>query len=477
MSSKTSLSARIKKVWKGKVVGRFAYSDELDEKITLPTPGKLAAFSPGQSDSVNLDAFNAYYSYILQQPPANHVTFRETSRSSLGTHSYKPSPKIYLFLLTSALITVVNGHPPFLNQGPPGSALAELSSVTAAKEMNHHPAQSDDQQYGQPQPVRQDPGVQMMSEATVPANNETSDEKVGDTWVVPGVGNFSHKAIYTFNGSTLPEGLFKSDYPVLDSERYMGEGVPPIPYNHRFEPENVQIRNGSLFLRVPGRQRPRKHPNKEISSAQIETTETKILYASVRTRARFSRVPGTCHGTRIDVSESSSLKADKSSGIFFYSNDQHETDIEYLTDPRSLSNNGPDDPIPIWYSNQKRDPVNSPPSAETGPAPFDATSRVHEYRIDWTAEFTAFYIDGVLHKYLTQNVPSLPGPWLWNNWANGDKGGFLVLLTAISLEDVLPHTDTNAATGWSVGPPAKDNELEIKSIVMYYNTWTPPAEE
>lgn len=33
-----------------------------------------------------------------------------------------------------------------------------------------------------------------------------------------------------------------------------------------------------------------------ISSAQIETTEDRILYASVRTKAIFSTVHGTCHG-------------------------------------------------------------------------------------------------------------------------------------------------------------------------------------
>ncbi|KEF55307.1 uncharacterized protein A1O9_08961 [Exophiala aquamarina CBS 119918] len=399
MSSKMPLWAQIKSIWKEKCVGCFAQSEELVDRIPLPPSA------------------------------ANHVTYREIFCSSFGTHSNKLSPRIYLFLLTSTLVIVVNSHPSHLSQDSPSSALAELHSGLTVEETNPA-AQSQDQQYGQPQSVALDAGsqtgTQAIGEPTASASKQTSDaDQIEDAWVVQGVGTFSNKAVYTFNGDTLPEGLFKSDYPVQDSERDMDEGVPQIPYNHRFEPENVQIRNGSLYLRVPGRQKPRKRQNKEISSAQIETTETHILHASVRTRARFS--------------------------IFFYSNDQHETDIEYLTDPRSLSNNGPDDPIPIWYSNQKRDPVGSSPSAETGPAPFDATSRVHEYRIHWTAEFTAFYIDGVLQKYLTENVPSLPGPWLWNNWANGDKG-------------------------WSVGPPAEDNELEIQSIVMYYNTWAPDEE-
>ncbi len=109
-------------------------------------------------------------------------------------------------------------------------------------------------------------------------------------------------------------------------------------------------------------------------------------------------------------------------GLFFYKSDQQEIDIEYLSDPSSLSNNGPDEPIPIWYSNQATDPVNSGPTQGTGAAPSDCTFAVHEYRIDWTADFTAFYLDGKLQKKYSTNVADQAGPWVWNNWSNGDKG-------------------------------------------------------
>lgn len=75
---------------------------------------------------------------------------------------------------------------------------------------------------------------------------------------------------------------------------------------------------------------------------------------------------------------------------------------------------------------------------------------MHEYRIDWTAGFTAFFVDGVLKQKYTTNVPSQPGTWLWNNWANGDKG-------------------------WSVGPPKKDSVLKIQKIEMFYNTTSTAA--
>lgn len=108
--------------------------------------------------------------------------------------------------------------------------------------------------------------------------------------------------------------------------------------------------------------------------------------------------------------------------MFFYHNDTQEIDIEYLTDPKSLSNNGPRRPIPLWYTNQAVDPAEEVRTSATGTAPKDCTNVAHEYRIDWTDGFTAFYLDGVLQTKYTANVPSIPGPWVWNNWANGNKG-------------------------------------------------------
>jgi len=303
MASAMTLWERIKHVWKEKLVSCFAASDGPDERNQEPTSSKRPTLYLTPSASVNLDAFDPSYSYILQPPLADHVTFRATSHSSFWKPATKLSLKIYLFLLTFALVTVVNARPPFLHPNPPSPSLAELHSGFTAEATNH-PTQTQDQHQdqGQPQTAPVNSDIHMTSEPSASAGDQTSDvDKIGDAWVVQGVGTFYNKADYTFTGGILPEGLVASDYPVQDSERYMGEGVPPIPFNHRFEPQNVQIRNGSLFLRVPGKQKPRKRQNKEISCAQIETTETKILYASVRTIARFSSVPGTCHGTSIRI--------------------------------------------------------------------------------------------------------------------------------------------------------------------------------
>lgn len=135
-------------------------------------------------------------------------------------------------------------------------------------------------------------------------------------------------------------------------------------------------------------------------------------------------------------------------GIFFYLDDTQEIDIEYLTDPISQANNihqssSSGAPIPLWYSNQALRSGQKPTNG-VSLAPWDVTA-VHEYRIDWTKDFTAFYLDGQLQKKYTTNVPTKPGSWIWNNWANGDPT-------------------------WSVGPPKQDNIMKIQNITMYYNT-------
>ncbi|EXJ54183.1 hypothetical protein A1O7_09520 [Cladophialophora yegresii CBS 114405] len=240
-------------------------------------------------------------------------------------------------------------------------------------------------------------------------------------WVVPGVGTFQKRAVYIFDGCSLPAGLWKSNYTI--QSRTVGQ----IPYNVRFDPANVQLCNGFLTLAVPGGQQPTQADNYAIRCAEVTTIDQNILYASVRTKAIFSQEPGTVHG------------------LFFYKSDNQETDIEYLTDPTSLSNPGPGVPVPMWYTNQAVDPQRMAKTYQTGNAPTDCAENVHEYRLDWTKDFTAFYIDGVLQKKFWVNVPSVPGTWVWNNWTNGDRG-------------------------WSAGPPARDNVLKIQSITMYYNT-------
>lgn len=109
--------------------------------------------------------------------------------------------------------------------------------------------------------------------------------------------------------------------------------------------------------------------------------------------------------------------------MFFYKTDQQEIDIEYLTDPKSAANNiytssSTGEDIPIWYSNQAVE-EGTDATQKTGPVVGDPTE-FHVYRIVWTKYYTAFYVDGEFQYRYYDNVPSEPGAFIFNNWANGD---------------------------------------------------------
>ncbi|WYZ40615.1 hypothetical protein EsH8_IV_000956 [Colletotrichum jinshuiense] len=127
--------------------------------------------------------------------------------------------------------------------------------------------------------------------------------------------------------------------------------------------------------------------------------------------------------------------------MFFYHDDTQETDIEWLSDQNSESNAGT---RKVWFATQATS-GNQKKAFKAVAPPSKATSTEHEYRLDWFPGLARFYIDGVKVWETTKTVPTVPGAWVFNNWADGDKG-------------------------WSVGPPAKDAIFKIKEIDMYYNT-------
>lgn len=144
-------------------------------------------------------------------------------------------------------------------------------------------------------------------------DEEDSDvEREDDGWAVAGVGTFQNRAVYTFDGKTLPHGLYPSNYTVACRDT-----VPPIqiPYNEQFDPANVRVAQGFLNLKVPGGQAPTDANNNAISCAEVTTSANNILYGSVRTRAIFSSEPGTCHGQFLKHWGSLWLEADQSRNV------------------------------------------------------------------------------------------------------------------------------------------------------------------
>lgn len=91
-------------------------------------------------------------------------------------------------------------------------------------------------------------------------------------------------------------------------------------------------------------------------------------------------------------------------GFSFYANDTQEVDFAFLTSDTSH----------VYLTNEQIT-TTSPLSTYTFDAPSDATTAYHEYRVDWNASTTTFWINGELVHSISENVPSTPGLWLWNN--------------------------------------------------------------
>ncbi|TDZ34951.1 Beta-glucanase [Colletotrichum spinosum] len=221
---------------------------------------------------------------------------------------------------------------------------------------------------------------------------------------------FKNRGFWNFgslrDGAAIPAGLRVSGYPVSTT--------------HFYDPAMVSIKGGYLELKVPGGQ-----SRMPYRGAEVVTSYTKITSASVRTVAVFAESPGVCNG------------------IFYYKNDNQETDIEWLSDVKTWSNNGRGASRKIWFANQDADRDGQKTWTAVA-APSNPTTTEHEYRIDWTPGLVRFFIDGQEKWRTTRDVPNQPGPWVFNNWANGDKG-------------------------WSCGPPRDNALFKIKEIDIYYN--------
>ncbi|KAF9878756.1 hypothetical protein CkaCkLH20_03656 [Colletotrichum karsti] len=226
----------------------------------------------------------------------------------------------------------------------------------------------------------------------------------GGKYVVNGY-SYSNRLLFNFaSGTSLPDGLYKSTW--------------DIGSTHTYRAENAYVSGGYLNLVVPGGQ-----TSQPYTGGEVTTVVDNIKYASVRTVAIFSEPKGVCNG------------------IFYYKNETQEIDIEWLSDPASLSNQGT---RRVWLTNQDAD-LNGQKTYNTVAPASDATSAEHEYRIDWTPGLVRWFIDGQQVWSTTSDVPNSAGPWILNNWSSGDPG-------------------------WSVGPPATTANFRVKDMSIYYNT-------
>lgn len=224
----------------------------------------------------------------------------------------------------------------------------------------------------------------------------------GCFWSIANVGSFN-----TYLSATASNFASVSD--IISSTYTVAAGNSPLA--RRFDQANIgyDTSSAAITLTVPGGQ-----TTGPISSAQLVTSYSDILYGSVRTVAKTSSVNGTTHG------------------FSFYSNDTQEVDLAFVTSNINY----------VHFTNEQISSESATTSYSYA-APSDASTAFHEYRVDWVPGKTMFYIDSTLVQTITGNVPTTPGMWLWNNWSSGNS--------------------------WAQGPPAKDNILYIKSVEAYFN--------
>ena len=92
--------------------------------------------------------------------------------------------------------------------------------------------------------------------------------------------------------------------------------------------------------------------------------------------------------------------------MFFYHNDTQETDIEIRTCQ----------PHKVHFTNQATHGGDSTTKVFQHPHKNVLAHDWHEYRVDWLQGKTMFYVDGVLKSTITENVPTVPSAFIWNNW-------------------------------------------------------------
>ena len=190
-----------------------------------------------------------------------------------------------------------------------------------------------------PEPTPSEPATTTTPEEPTSApDSEQPDDTVKT--------QFATSTTWTFGPSAaLPAGLSAAT-----------DFIAGSPLTHTFAKSNVKVEDGFLILNVPGGQA----GNSDISSAEI-STDFQVKYASVRTWAILTEEPGVCNG------------------MFLYKSDSQETDIEWISDPSSPSNEYANNGTrAMQYTNQALSGVFEDASSVFGKSPDDATSVSHK---------------------------------------------------------------------------------------------------
>ncbi|KAF2813345.1 concanavalin A-like lectin/glucanase [Mytilinidion resinicola] len=151
-------------------------------------------------------------------------------------------------------------------------------------------------------------------------------------------------------------------------------------------------------------------------TAEIQSMQQNIKHASIRFHAR------------VVGSNGSEASKGACAGLFTWSNDDNESDIEILTQ----------DPLgTIRYTNQPDldKAGNAIPQASITSTALPPWSLFHTHRIDWLAHATHWFLDDALVAANTYSVPQRPSGIFMNLWGDGGswtgemaQGGSAVLV-------------------------------------------------
>lgn len=219
---------------------------------------------------------------------------------------------------------------------------------------------------------------------------------------------FQYALLTDFSTSNLAAFQNSPDW-TISSVVYGQSSTRPFATN--YTANNVNVTNGSLQLKCSAYDA----SSSSVPSAQIETARYDILHGSFRAQYRVQ-----------------SNSSGAVSGFFFYANDTAEIDIELLTRDNArdvVFTNQPDESMDIYMPNQA------------------VHSNLNDYRFDWKAGSTSFYVNNVLSNTKTKDVPSINGSIYLNMWGGSTYAG-------------------NPA-------PSTDDIMSVAGIQLYFNSSDP----
>ncbi|KAF2439651.1 glycoside hydrolase family 16 protein [Karstenula rhodostoma CBS 690.94] len=244
--------------------------------------------------------------------------------------------------------------------------------------------------------------IQVIKPRSVVSNDQTPDPSK------PMLGLYAEDQVTT-ETTTFENGIDSTKW-IVDTRGYGGSG--DNPFLRQMDPNNVDVVDGCLQLKVPGGQKYDPENPVGLSSAQIMSTK-KFSVGSLEMKVKMSSEGGTCQCG------------------FLYGSDNNEVDMEYLT-RTNVS-------WAVVQALKKEQPIQQVNLNVTT----DQTDGFHTYKLVRTESKAYFLMDGELVNTFDNNIPTEPVQAMVAHW-------------------------TDANPGWTGGPPAKDTVMTVEKVVVEY---------